>query len=150
MKIVNTGVKAFTKNGGKQHENCAYRICSGGVRTVGPYLPPDRHVSVCLEDVVRLIKNDYPMFKDFTASTQKVFEALNPGSCILEFDPCVETNYKGSLSAPVILPFFRAGVSVSLLLDKKERASLLNRLTGERLENTVGLQKLTTPKTQKE
>jgi hypothetical protein len=41
----------------------------------------------------------------------------------------------------IVLPFFRAHVSVSLLLDKAERRSLLHRLTGESIETFNGLEK---------
>jgi hypothetical protein len=39
------------------------------------------------------------------------------------------------------LPFFKAHVSASLLLDKIEKKSLLNRLTGDVLGDIIGLEK---------
>jgi hypothetical protein len=141
LKIVNTGVKVFVKNGGKNFGICPYRICSEGVQTIGPYLATERHVPIGLEDLVVLIKFEYPKFDQLSQQAQDTLGKVEHGSCILEFDPAKETNYKGSISSPVILPFFRAHVSASLLLDKAERKSLLNRLNGEILDEIVSLKK---------
>lgn len=45
------------------------------------------------------------------------------------------------MKAPVLLPVWRAQVSVSLLLNKAERKSMMHRLTGEDLDMITGLEK---------
>jgi hypothetical protein len=141
LKVVNTGVKIFVKNGGKNFSTCPYRICSEGVQTVEPHLAKERQVPMNLTDLVVLIKNEYPKFDLFSEEGKQTLSKVNHGSCMLVFNPSNETDYQGSIFYPVVLPFFRANVSASLLLDKAERKSLLNRLTGESLNEIVPLSK---------
>jgi hypothetical protein len=141
LKVVNTGVKAFAKNGGRNFSECAYRICSDGVQTLSPHLSMQRRISISLNDLVVFIKNEYPKLDEFSKAGQDAMNALSVGSCLLQFDPSKESNVLGSLKSLIVLPFFKAQVSVSLLLDKAERKSLLNRLTGEELVNVIGLSK---------
>jgi hypothetical protein len=95
LKVVNTGVKAFVKNGGKNFSQCPYRICSEGVPTVAPHLAKERQVPLSLDDLVIMIKHEYPKFSEFSLKGQEQLAALNHGSCILSFDPCNESNYNG-------------------------------------------------------
>ena len=129
LKLVNTGVKLFSKNGGKNQSICPFRVSSEGVSTILPYLSQARQISIKLPDLVLMIKNEYPKIELFSTTTQQLFKQLSHGSCLLRCDSMDD----------LYLPFFKAHVSVSLLLDKTERKSLLYRLTGETLEYIVPL-----------
>lgn len=81
----------------------------------------------------------YPKFRHFSPEGQKILSSL-PVSChLITFDPTLEKDYSGSIKSIVCCPVFRANVSVSLLLDRAERASLLLRLTGETFAGYDGL-----------
>lgn len=106
-----------------------------------PFLPPDRQITLQLPDLLILIRNGYPKFHTFSPEAQKHFDGLELGSCLLRYEPSSDVNYSGPLTATIILPFFRAHVSASLLLDKAERKSLAYRLTGETIESFPGMEK---------
>lgn len=143
LKVVNAGIKLFKKNAGKSSDSCRYRICSEGVATAAPYLPEARHLNVNLAELCMLIKAGYPKFDSFSEGTQRKLEMIEQGSCILRFDPLSDESYSGTMKASIVLPFYRAKCSVSLLLDKAERRSLLYRLTGEFVEVFEGLGNMT-------
>jgi hypothetical protein len=83
-----------------------------------------------------MIREGYPKFSSFSASTCEKMMALDLGSCLLRYEPDGTV-----IKTAIVLPFFRAHVSSSLLLDKAERKSLLYRLTGESIDTFVGIEK---------
>lgn len=148
IKFVNTGVKVFAKTGGKSTPEFPFRLCNEGILSIASFLDKERQVSVPVEDLVVMIKNEYPKYNLLTAETVEKFKkiskfnlTLENGSCLLNFDPTTSTLHDGSLKGTITLPCFKSHVSVSLLLDKHERKSLLNRLTGETLTEIVPLDK---------
>jgi hypothetical protein len=140
LKVVNSGVKLFKKQGNTD-ATFPYRISSEGVSTIASHLSDERRIEVNLEGLLVFIKHSYPKFSEFPIECKTKLEELNLGSCLLSYDPNSDVDYKGSLQNVIVLPFFRAHVSVSLLLDKAERRSLLHRLTGESIETFNGLEK---------
>ncbi|KAI8900016.1 S-adenosyl-L-methionine-dependent methyltransferase [Globomyces pollinis-pini] len=134
LKVVNTGVSIFRKNGGKTNLDCQFRVSSEGVQTIAPYLSKERQVDICLADLITLIKHEYPKFEEFTPNGQETLKGLQLGNCLVRFDSSKEASCEGSIEGIITLPLFRAAVSASLLLDKPGRRSLLNRLTLETLD----------------
>ncbi|KAH6561543.1 hypothetical protein BASA50_009538 [Batrachochytrium salamandrivorans] len=130
IKIVNTGVKVFKKNGGENFPMCPYRVSSEGIQTIAPFLSSARQITLSLSDLCTFITFEYPKFTEFSSEAQSHFERLEVGSCLLRFEPTLEKDYTGSITIPLVLPFFRSHVSGSLLIDKAERSSLMHRLTG--------------------
>lgn len=103
-------------------------VCSEGVPTIAPFLPIDRQISISLSDLVLLIREGYPKFTSFSSEVMEMMKQLKVGTCLLRYEPEENTEL---MKKSLILPFFRAHVSASLLLDKAERKSLLYRLVGE-------------------
>ncbi|KAI8921611.1 hypothetical protein BC831DRAFT_76183, partial [Entophlyctis helioformis] len=79
----------------------------------------------------RPIKHEHPMLSEFSGLARERFSQLAMASCLLRSEPLLEPDYTGSVSVPILLPFFQSKTSGSLLLSKKERPSLLHRLKGE-------------------
>jgi hypothetical protein len=124
-------------------------VCSEGVPTIAPYLPVERQITIGFDDLCLLIKEGYPKFSILSDDAQKQMIALKLGSCLLRYDPNAidskstrkDNIFAQSLKTLLILPFFRAHVSASLLLDKAERKSLYYRLTGEGIDEFSGVEK---------
>jgi tRNA (cytosine34-C5)-methyltransferase len=141
LKLVNTGVKLFTRGGGGLRDSVKlpFRISNEGIQTITPYLSQAKQISVSFDDLSVFIKREYPKFQEFSQEGEKLLKSLEFGNYLLRFDPKDYPNYKGSITNTVIVPILRANVSTSLLLDKAERKSLLSRLTGEDFEGYTGL-----------
>ncbi|KAJ3034269.1 tRNA (cytosine(34)-C(5))-methyltransferase [Rhizophlyctis rosea] len=147
LKIVNTGIRMFTRYHKKDAEAmsqvpCPYRINHDGLSILAPHLSKNLHITVPLSDIVTMIKWEYPKFGLLSEEIRKRVEALPMGSCLFEFDPELEKEVTGTIHNRFILPIWRGAASLSLLLNKQERRSLMHRLTGQELtEFTSGLEK---------
>ncbi|KND03593.1 uncharacterized protein SPPG_01069 [Spizellomyces punctatus DAOM BR117] len=140
LNIVNTGIRIFTRSAGNDTgAECPFRLSNEGLATIGRYVSGKRVVQVPMSDIVTLLSIEYPKFTEFGEELQKKLTEMSMGSCIIKFDPTLEKNYTGSARSTILLPIWRAHVSVSLLLNKQERKSLMHRLTGEDLSIQGGL-----------
>lgn len=89
-----------------------------------------------------ILSNAYPKFSAFSVEFRQMLENLGIfvrlklaiSSYLLVFNPADQLDYTGSIKLPVQLPMWRAAVSVSILINKQERSSLMFRLTGQNLE----------------
>jgi 16S rRNA C967 or C1407 C5-methylase (RsmB/RsmF family) len=71
LKVVNTGVKLFTKaNIGE------FRISAEAIQTITPYLTGQREINISYQDLAVLIRTQYPKFHEFSKQGQKTFENL--------------------------------------------------------------------------
>ncbi|KAJ3299175.1 tRNA (cytosine(34)-C(5))-methyltransferase [Borealophlyctis nickersoniae] len=144
LRVINTGIRMFTRNNGESQSTavCEYRINNDGLLPIADHIGKDLRLQISSADTVVMLKTEYPKFELFSQELQEKFKELALGSCLLEFNPANEKDYHGSIQTPMVLPIWRANVSVSLLLSKLEKRSLMHRLTGEELPDMVmGLEK---------
>ncbi|KAJ3012948.1 tRNA (cytosine(34)-C(5))-methyltransferase [Thoreauomyces humboldtii] len=141
LEIVNTGIRLFTRQGavGEAAQGCAFRLANEGLSTLSPFVSGSILVSASMADVQILLAHEYPKFPEFSEELSQKFKDMLHGSCIIKFDPSTEPGYEGSMHTVVLLPVWRAQVSVSLLINKAERRSLMHRITGKDLAIQVGL-----------
>ncbi|KAI8904638.1 S-adenosyl-L-methionine-dependent methyltransferase [Powellomyces hirtus] len=134
----------------KQPIGSPFRLSNEGLSVIGAFVSPNNIIHASLPDIITLLSIEYPKFTQFNGRLQSIFTRIPLGSCIVKFDPAAETGdageglvgcaYEGSVRTPILLPVWRAHVSVSLLLNKAERKSLMHRLTGKELEIVAGLE----------
>ena len=136
LKIINTGIKAFTRQSmeSKSADEFKYRLNNEGLLTLAPYLSDHKRINCSLGDLIVALSNSYPKFSAFSQDFRLILEKLSISGYLLVFNPGDHPDYIGSIKLPVHLPMWRAAVSVSTLINKQERASLMFRLTGRNLE----------------
>ncbi|KAJ3100969.1 tRNA (cytosine(34)-C(5))-methyltransferase [Phlyctochytrium planicorne] len=136
LKVVNTGVRIFTRNSGNTdlQVQFPYRLTSEGIQTLAPHLTSKRLIELEVDDFKVMLQNEYPKFDLFSQKGRELLESLDPGCLILKFTPSEENLSQGSIREVTYFPVWRAGVSASILVPKKERLGLLARLTGEVFE----------------
>ncbi|KAJ3188828.1 tRNA (cytosine(34)-C(5))-methyltransferase [Gaertneriomyces sp. JEL0708] len=145
LKIVNTGIRIFTKNSANSTEQNSvnYRLVNEGMDVISSFVD-DRRVVICerLSEIRTLLAKEYPKFEDLGDLGIKI-ATITSGSCIVRYDPHTDVETKGHCRVRHViqLPIWRAAVSVSLLMNKQERCSLLERLCGEELGFEGGLDK---------
>ncbi|KAJ3211929.1 tRNA (cytosine(34)-C(5))-methyltransferase [Entophlyctis luteolus] len=142
LKIVNTGVRTFTRTSqtGGQKDAFLYRVTSEGLATLASFLSSKRKVEVSHEDVKILLEKEYPLVTEMSDQLQNAVATLAPGSFVLRYTPH-EDGHTGSLHETIFLPAMRAAVSVSLLVPKEERKSLQSRIFGAHFATETGLKK---------
>ncbi|KAJ3105048.1 tRNA (cytosine(34)-C(5))-methyltransferase [Physocladia obscura] len=142
LKIVNTGVRTFTKTSqyGGQKDAFLYRLTSEGLSTIAPFLSSKRVIEIDRADVQKLLEKEYPLLTEMTPAFQNKIASFEAGSFVAKYTPD-ENADAGSLHEQVPLPAMRASVSVSLLVPKEERKSLQSRIFGAHFEYEKGLDK---------
>ncbi|KAJ3181791.1 tRNA (cytosine(34)-C(5))-methyltransferase [Geranomyces variabilis] len=143
LKIVNTGIRIFTRNSANDPSTptygCPFRLANDGLSTIGPFVGDRSVIHASMKDVITLLSVEYPKFQEFDEHMADAFKQRDMGSCVVKFDPAAQAGYDGRVRTAILLPIWRAQVSVSLLINKNERKSLMHRLTGNDLEIRTGM-----------
>ncbi|CAG8711796.1 13539_t:CDS:10, partial [Racocetra persica] len=114
LRVVNSGIKVFTRQETNEPIKCEFRFNSEGLTMIYPYLSKKRVVNFNLEDLKILLSEPTPLIDRFDERIQKRLKELDMGCIIVYVDPCKERD-------AIILPVWRAAVSLNLLCRKEER-----------------------------
>ncbi|KAI9596681.1 S-adenosyl-L-methionine-dependent methyltransferase [Syncephalis fuscata] len=122
LKLVHTGIRVFIRNEGSNERAFRYRLQADGLGVVAPLLSPTRVVNAHLDDLRALVLHQNPLLDDLTPETNKSLDELQPGCCVLRFDPSPYPEL--TMYEMLYIPVWRARISVNLLLSKQEKRSL--------------------------
>ncbi|KAJ3098762.1 hypothetical protein HDU96_010949, partial [Phlyctochytrium bullatum] len=106
-------------------------LSSEGIQLMSQFLSAKRVMEVGLEDFLLLLEGEYPKLGEFSESLRQHFESMEVGCVVGRFTPSTESKAAGSVIEASYFPIWRAEVSASLLIPKKERMGLIARLTGK-------------------
>jgi hypothetical protein len=72
---------------------------------------------------------------------------MTPGGVVFRYDPAedAEKDPKSGITSPLIMSVWRAWKSINVLLNKKERRSVLMRMLGPDYTETIGEVEATEP-----
>nr|CAG8486943.1 14817_t:CDS:10 [Entrophospora candida] len=108
LRIVNTGVKLFTRHDTYDVVRCNFRCNAEGISTIFPFLSSKRVINLGLKELEILLSEPNPLF--------------NSGCIIAYFDPTKEKDTITKI--PIMLPVWKAPKSLNLLYRKEERRAL--------------------------
>ena len=74
IKVVNTGVKAFTRIGGIKAKG--FRICNEAIQILGQQIQTDRLINISVFDLIKLISVEYPLFSELSSTGQNRMQSL--------------------------------------------------------------------------
>merc|ERR1719495_1547496 len=130
-KIINTGVKAFSKCENKGAE-CTYRLAQEGAQVTIPFLTK-RIIRPTRNDMqVLLLKNDIELPPDLTEmeeSTQAQLNALNTGSIALLYEEKCDDSTKPSIRLEMV--GWKGKKSVRAYVPKNDRIHYLRLVGGD-------------------
>ncbi|SAM02707.1 hypothetical protein [Absidia glauca] len=128
LHIVNTGVRLFARQGSLvDTTECAFRISSEGVPLIEQHIEDHRSVHVGLDDLKVILVGAFPMITEFSPETQANLNKLSPGGIIFNVDV---SSANLPADTKMLLPVWRAKLSVNVLLNKHDKKSLCQRLFG--------------------
>ena len=130
VKIINTGIKAFTKCENKG-TTCAYRLAQEGSQMTIPFLGPDRVVRPTLQDLRTLLVVDDtevpPALTAVDPATTRRLEELPTG--------CIALVYEGpsedGIDIKLELVGWKGKASVRAYVPKQERVHYLRLVGGD-------------------
>ncbi|KAJ1959710.1 tRNA (cytosine-5-)-methyltransferase ncl1 [Dipsacomyces acuminosporus] len=134
LRIVNTGIKVFSRNSVKE-AGCAYRLVCEGTPHVLPHLPPKYVLDVNFADLKALLNEINPLFTALSQESQERMKAVDSSSSIIvRYDPSKHTDDEEKpftrLTAVLAIPCWRGHSSLSVHVDKNQLCSLIHRVLG--------------------
>ncbi|KAI9226767.1 MAG: S-adenosyl-L-methionine-dependent methyltransferase [Piptocephalis tieghemiana] len=128
LRLINTGTKAFVRNDVRNINAFPFRVQADGLPLLAPFLGPDRFINAEFSDVLTLIREANPKFDSLSQDVATKLKEMHAGCVILRLDPCKMANEDKGLQYPLLMPLWRANVSVNLLISKIEIRALVTRL----------------------
>ncbi|NXT20333.1 NSUN2 methyltransferase, partial [Syrrhaptes paradoxus] len=125
MKVINTGIKVWSRNSDGEQFGCAFRLAQEGIYTLYPFIHA-RIINVCIEDVKILLTQENPFLSKFSSETQKKVKDMAMGSIVLKYDPDPEK--PGDLQCPIVLCGWQGKTSLRAFVPKNERLHYLRMM----------------------
>ncbi|KAG1446500.1 hypothetical protein G6F56_009548 [Rhizopus delemar] len=127
LNTVNTGVRLFVRQSSLVEEGSPFRLSSEGLPMLDSALSTKRRFPLTLDELRVLLVEAFPLIHNFAGeASQAKMEAITPGCCIGALDEagCEQIGFIGNL----ILPIWKGRKSLNVLLNKKDKRSLCERL----------------------
>ncbi|KAJ2747400.1 tRNA (cytosine-5-)-methyltransferase ncl1 [Coemansia sp. BCRC 34301] len=148
LRVVNTGIRVFSRNG-VRGAHCPFRLVSEGVPQLLPHLPDRYIVDVSFADLRTLLDEVNPLL---SALSDECHERLKlvpaSSSVVVVYDPLKhgdddEEKPFTRMTAKLMVPCWRGQMSLSVHMDKNQLCSLIHRVLGRTVDrNSVGGYKL--------
>ncbi|KAJ4478180.1 S-adenosyl-L-methionine-dependent methyltransferase [Lentinula aciculospora] len=126
IRLTAAGTKVFTKQEGGKGMEAQYRILGEGLPVVLPYTTSI--ITGKMSVLRHLVMSHYPLCTSFEESFRPVLDSLDLGCHIFRFPPGELDG--ASLTHDLLVPIWKSGVSVSLMVDKKAKNALSLRVFG--------------------
>ncbi|KAJ3823473.1 S-adenosyl-L-methionine-dependent methyltransferase [Lentinula raphanica] len=135
IRLTAAGTKVFTKQEGGKAIEAQYRILGEGLPVVLPYLDPSSIVTGNMSVLKHLVMSHYPLCTSFEESFQPLLDSLELGCHVFRFPPGELDG--ASLTHDLLVPIWKSGVSVALMVDKKAKNALSLRVFGKEVPPSV-------------
>uniref|UniRef100_A0A8B9G779 tRNA (cytosine(34)-C(5))-methyltransferase n=1 Tax=Amazona collaria TaxID=241587 RepID=A0A8B9G779_9PSIT len=125
MKVINTGIKVWSRNSDGEQFGCAFRLAQEGIYTLYPFIH-ERIINVCIEDVKILLTQENPFLSKFSSETQKKVKDMAMGSIVLKYDP--DPTKPDDLQCPILLCGWQGKTSLRAFVPRNERLHYLRMM----------------------
>uniref|UniRef100_A0A8C0QQ33 tRNA (cytosine(34)-C(5))-methyltransferase n=1 Tax=Chelonoidis abingdonii TaxID=106734 RepID=A0A8C0QQ33_CHEAB len=125
MKVINTGIKVWSRNSDGEQFGCAFRLAQEGIYTLYPFINA-RIINVCIEDVKVLLTQENPFLSKFSSETHKRVKDLAMGSIVLKYEP--DLSKPDTLQCPIVLCGWHGKTSLRAFVPKNERLHYLRMM----------------------
>ncbi|KAJ3802810.1 S-adenosyl-L-methionine-dependent methyltransferase [Lentinula aff. detonsa] len=139
IRLNAAGTKVFTKQEGGKGVEAQYRILGEGLPVVLPYTEPQSIITGNMSVLRHLVMSHYPLCTSFEESFRPVLDSLDLGCHVFRFPPGELDG--ASLAHDLLVPIWKSGVSVSLMVDKKAKNALSLRVFGKEVPPSIRDQK---------
>ncbi|XP_072461490.1 RNA cytosine C(5)-methyltransferase NSUN2 [Notamacropus eugenii] len=125
MKVINTGIKVWSRNNDGEQFGCAFRLAQEGIYTLYPFIN-SRIIVVCIEDIKILLTQENPFFSKFSSETHRQAKDIAKGSIVLKYEP--DAQKPDTLQCPIVLCGWRGKTSIRAFVPKNERLHYLRMM----------------------
>ncbi|KAK6490465.1 RNA cytosine-C(5)-methyltransferase NSUN2-like [Huso huso] len=125
LKVINTGVKVWSRNNDGEQFGCAFRLAQEGIYTLYPYINA-RIITVSVEDIKVLLTQENPFLSKLEAQSHAQAKQLVMGSIVLRYEP--DPKNQDAPQCPIELCGWRGKTSIRAFVPKNERFHYLRML----------------------
>uniref|UniRef100_A0A665UEP6 tRNA (cytosine(34)-C(5))-methyltransferase n=1 Tax=Echeneis naucrates TaxID=173247 RepID=A0A665UEP6_ECHNA len=136
MKVINTGVKVWSRNSDGEEFGCAFRLAQEGIYTLQPYIH-SRIIRVSVEDIKVLLTQENPFLSKLEEDAHSQAKKLGMGSIVLKYIP--NPNNPAEPQCPIQLCGWRGKTSIRAFVPRNERFHYLRMLGVEVFRDKQGL-----------
>ncbi|KAL2080073.1 hypothetical protein ACEWY4_023866 [Coilia grayii] len=135
MKVINTGVKVWSRNNDGEQFGCAFRLAQEGIYTLFPYIRA-RRITISVEDVKVLLTEENPFLSKLSNHAHEQAKKLEMGSIVLRYQP--DPNNPEQPQCPIELCGWRGKTSIRAFVPRNERMHYLRMVGVEVFLNKQG------------
>ncbi|KAF3707686.1 tRNA (cytosine(34)-C(5))-methyltransferase [Channa argus] len=136
MKVINTGVKVWSRNSDGEEFGCAFRLAQEGIYTLQPYIR-SRIITVSVEDIKVLLTQENPFLSKLEDDAHAQAKKLGMGSIVLKYIP--NPNNPAEPQCPIQLCGWRGKTSIRAFVPRNERFHYLRMLGVEVFREKQGV-----------
>ncbi|KAJ2002121.1 tRNA (cytosine-5-)-methyltransferase ncl1 [Coemansia thaxteri] len=143
LRVVNTGIRVFSRNSVKG-AGCSFRLVCEGVPQLLPHLPDRYVVEASFGDLKTILNEINPLLTALSDECHERLRQVPPStSVVMVYDPAkhaldTEKPYT-RMTAKLSIPCWRGHASLSVHMDKNQLCSLIHRVLGRTVDrNAVG------------
>ncbi|XP_056154296.1 RNA cytosine C(5)-methyltransferase NSUN2 [Lampris incognitus] len=136
MKVINTGVKVWSRNSDGEEFGCAFRLAQEGIYSLHPYIR-SRVITVGMEDVKVLLTQENPFLSKLQDDAHAQAKKMGMGSIVLRYQP--NPNNPAEPQCPIELCGWRGKTSIRAFVPRNERFHYLRMLGVEVFREKPGL-----------
>ncbi|XP_071771009.2 RNA cytosine C(5)-methyltransferase NSUN2 [Centroberyx gerrardi] len=135
MKVINTGVKVWSRNSDGEEFGCAFRLAQEGIYTLNPYIR-SRMITVSVEDIKVLLTQENPFLSKLEEDSHAQAKKMGMGSIVLRYQP--NSNNPAEPQCPIELCGWRGKTSIRAFVPRNERFHYLRMLGVEVFRDKQG------------
>lgn len=136
MKVINTGVKVWSRNSDGEEFGCPFRLAQEGIYTLQPYIR-SRIIRVSVEDIKVLLTQENPFLSKLEDDAHAQAKKMVMGSIVLKYIP--DPNSPTEPQCPIQLCGWRGKTSIRAFVPRNERFHYLRMLGVEVFRDKQGL-----------
>ncbi|CAL8295805.1 unnamed protein product [Merluccius merluccius] len=125
MKVINTGVKVWSRNSDGEQFGCAFRLAQEGIYTLYPYIR-SRMITVSVEDIKILLTQENPFLSKLQSHAHTQAKNIGMGSIVLRYQP--NPDYPSEPQCPIELCGWKGKTSIRAFVPRNERFHYLRML----------------------
>ncbi|KAM9384028.1 RNA cytosine C(5)-methyltransferase NSUN2 [Pholidichthys leucotaenia] len=136
IKVINTGVKVWSRNSDGEEFACAFRLAQEGIYTLQPYIR-SRIIRVSVEDIKVLLTQENPFLSKLQDDAHAQAKKIGMGSIVLKYIPNPSNPEEPQCS--IQLCGWRGKTSIRAFVPHNERLHYLRMLGVEVFRDKQGL-----------
>lgn len=133
LQTVNTGVRLFVRQSSPIENGSPFRLTSEGMPILDAVMSDKRRITVDMKVLKVLLVEAFPILDEFPEKVKDKVKQMECGCCIVQVvddQADIKEEDRIRLTAPLILPVWKGKNSLNVLLNKKDKRALCQRIFG--------------------